>query len=211
MLFLNLSQLLSSYEILLMNLHNILETAESNYISPSIVGIVFSSVTLIAAVSAATVIDRFGRKILMIISSFLTALCLLAVSVYFHMKYLEYDLSHISWLPTVAVMAYAVSFKFGLGIVPIVLTSEIFAPKMKAIGMTLADGMYVVSSIGALQLYFFLRDAYGIHVPFYLFSFCTFLAGPYVWLFVPETKGKTLDEIQNVLKEPRILMIGRRG
>ncbi|VEN50478.1 unnamed protein product [Callosobruchus maculatus] len=207
MIFLNLAQLLSSYEIFLMNLHIILEEAGSTYISPGIVGIVFSAVTLTAAAAAATVVDKFGRKILMIISSFLTAICLLCIAIYFHLKVLEYDLTVVNWLPTVAVMAYALSFKFGLGIVPIVLTSEIFAPKMKAIGMTLADGMYVVSSIGALQLYFFLRDTYGMHVPFYLFALFTFFAGPYVWLFVPETKGKTLDEIQDILKEKRIFMI----
>nr|CAI5838861.1 unnamed protein product [Callosobruchus analis] len=211
MIFLNLAQLLSSYEILLMNLHIILEDARSTYISPGIVGIVFSSVTLFAAIAAATVIDRFGRKILLIISSFLTSICLLCISVYFHLQILGYDLSAVTWLPTVAVMAYAISFKFGLGIVPIVLTSEIFAPKMKAIGMTLADGMYVVSSVGSLQLYFFLRDMYGMHVPFYVFTFCTLFAGPYVWLFVPETKGKTLDEIQDILKEPRIFMIRNKN
>lgn len=200
MAILNGAQHFSSISVMLMNMHLILEAGGSIYIEPSKAAILFALIMLLSASLASFLMDKFGRKGLLITSSTLTGGCLMVLAVYFSLKNLQYDLDSISWIPVVSVMCYACCFKLGLGIVPIVLTAELFPTKMKAIGMTLADTMYVVACLLSLQVYQLLTDHYGIQYPFYIFSISCFIAATVTFLFIPETKGKSLDEIQFLLK-----------
>lgn len=197
---LNSGQLFCSSEVILMNLHEILEKAGSVYVSAANAGILFSIMNLIASTVSSLIVDRFGRVKLLIISILLTGICLLSLAVFFHLKIIGYETHSYSWLPIVSVMIYGIVFRIGLGMVPIVMTSELFASRIKSIGMTFADGIYVASSVLALQIFFLLRDNFGFHVPFYTFFVCALLTCLFVVFFVPETKGKSLEEIQRILR-----------
>uniref|UniRef100_W4VS73 Putative sugar transporter n=1 Tax=Phaedon cochleariae TaxID=80249 RepID=W4VS73_PHACE len=200
MTILNGAQHFSSISVFLMNLHVILEAAGSIYIDSSIAAIIFSFIMLVAATMASLSIDKYGRKTLLISSSISTGLCLLVIAIYFTLKSSGYDVDGISWIPIVSVMTYACAFKLGLGMVPIVLTAELFPTKMKAIGMTLADGIYVIAAVASLQIYQQLGDRYGLQYPFYVFSGSCFVAALFTYFLIPETKGKTLEQIQYILK-----------
>ncbi|XP_019870604.1 facilitated trehalose transporter Tret1 isoform X2 [Aethina tumida] len=197
---LNGAQHFSSISVMIMNVHLILEAAGSIYIEKSLAAIIFAVIMLSAATVSSFFMDKYGRKVLLITSSILTGLCLLALSIYFTLKNSGVDVLFVSWIPIVSVMVYACVFKLGLGMVPIVLTAELFPAKMKAMGMTLADAMYVIFSMISIYLYQWLSQSYGIHVPFYLFSASCFFTAMFTVLFIPETKGKTLEEIQFILK-----------
>ncbi|XP_066250422.1 facilitated trehalose transporter Tret1-like [Euwallacea similis] len=200
MLLLNTSEHCVGISVILMNLHLILKEADSAYMSSSMAGILFSVIMLLSATTASFFMDRFGRKSLLITSGLLTGIALTIMTVYFQLKFLGYDVTSISWIPIVCVMSYAAAFKLGLGIVPIVVTAEIFSAKVKALGMTIADLFYVFPAIASISIYTTFVDNYGIHVPFYVFSVSSFVAVGLIYWLVPETKGKTLEEIQLMLK-----------
>lgn len=197
---LNAAQHFSSISVMLMNLHSILAAAGSVYIAHSTAAIMFSFMMLISAVTASLFIDKFGRKALIINSSILTGLCLFTIATYFYLKNTGMNVDAISWIPVVTVMAYAICFKSGLGMVPIVLTAELFPTNVKALGMTLADINYIIWAIVSLSIYQWLENTFGMHVPFYLFACSCFITAIFTYFFIPETKGKTLDEIQYILK-----------
>ncbi|KAF7274537.1 hypothetical protein GWI33_012807, partial [Rhynchophorus ferrugineus] len=117
---LNGGQHMASISVMYMNLHPILNAAGSIYLNNNITAIVFALIMLFASMFACFTIDKFGRKVILIVSSFLSALCLLALAVYFHLQYMKYDVSAVSWIPIVSVLIYAGAFKYGLGLVPIV-------------------------------------------------------------------------------------------
>ncbi|XP_028137922.1 facilitated trehalose transporter Tret1 [Diabrotica virgifera virgifera] len=200
MVFLNIAQHFSSVSVLLMNMHIILEQAGSIYMDPRTTAIVFSVIMLIAASKGSFLIDKFGRKILLMSSAFLSGFTLLILAIYFNLKNDGYNTASFSWIPIVCVMVYAFTFKFGLGVVPIVITAEIFSTTVKASGMALADGSYVVGSLLSLQVYQRLTDSFGLQYPFYIFTMCCFSTVCFTYFIIPETKGKTLDEIQLILK-----------
>ncbi|KAG5871286.1 hypothetical protein JTB14_021047 [Gonioctena quinquepunctata] len=197
---LNAAQQLSSINVILMNMHQILEEAGSIYVDPMIAAIIFASLMFVAALTASGTIDKFGRKALLIFSSIMTGFCLLSLAIYFNIKNSGMEWRSISWIPIASLMVYALVFKYGLGMVPIVITAEIFAPEMKAVGMTIADAVFVLAAIGSINLFQKLSGDYGMHVPFYISACCSFLTTLYVALFIPETKGKTLEEIQLILQ-----------
>ncbi|XP_018579892.1 facilitated trehalose transporter Tret1 [Anoplophora glabripennis] len=197
---LNAAQQLSSINVILMNMHTILEAAGSIYMESSSAAILFAALMLSAATTASFFIDKFGRKKLLIISSVLTGFCLLSLAIYFNLQYIGYNVSSISWIPIASVMVYAFVYKFGLGMVPIVITAEIFAPKVKAMGMAIADAIYVLAAIFSLQIYQILLSSVGMHIPFYVFSACSFLTNVFIFFIIPETKGRSLEEIQMILQ-----------
>ncbi|KAJ8971776.1 hypothetical protein NQ317_004340 [Molorchus minor] len=203
---LNSGQHLCAYTVILMNLHLILEAAGSIYIESSIAAIIYAAIMLFAATFASFQIDRFGRKALLIFSTVSTGICLLILAVYFNLKELNFNVSPVSWIPIVSVMVYAAVFKTGIGIVPIVVTAEIFPAKLKAFGMTIADGMFIGGGIVAIQLYHFLSKLAGIYVPFYIFGFWSFFVALFTIFYMPETKGKSLEEIQQMLRGKKVLV-----
>lgn len=201
---LNFGQLFCSFEVIVMNLHEILSAAGSIYVSATTAGILFSIMNLVAATISSLVVDKFGRVKLLIFSIALTGMCLFSLALYYHLHIIGFDTLGYSWVPIVTVMTYGIVFRIGLGMVPIVLTSELFASRIKSFGMTFADGIYICSSFLALQVFFFLRDHFGLHIPFYVFCICSMLTCLFVIFCVPETKGKSLEEIQRILKNEEV-------
>lgn len=197
---LNFAQLFCSSEVILMNLHEILSAAGSAYINSTTAGIIFSVINLMASTVSAVFVDKFGRIKLLFTSIIMTSLCLFILAVYFHLKNEGYDTHRLSWLPVMTVLIYGVVYRFGLGVVPMVLTCELFAPKIKSFGLTFGDGIYIISSVSALQLFLYLRNHFGLHIPFYVFFCCTIVISLFVIFYIPETKDKSLDEIQKILK-----------
>lgn len=199
---LNAAQHFSSISVILMNLHSILNEAGSIYIESTYAAIIFAVVMLVAALIAVAVVDKAGRKILLTTSSLLTGISLAVLATYFAVKNSGVDTSTFSWIPIASIMLYAAVFKYGLGVVPIILLGELFPTSVKAMGMTLSDTMYV--SFAAISLYLYQELAvFGLEYPFFVFSAsCIFTAAFCVW-YVPETKGKTLEEIQYILKGAR--------
>jgi len=200
MIILNGTQHFVGISVMLMNLHIILAEAGSVYIEPSTAAICFAAIMLVSACISSSLMDRFGRKVLLISSGTLTGTTLLCMAIFFHLKYLGYDVVFISWIPAVCVMCYAAAFKLGLGLVPIVVTAEIFPTNIKSIGMTIADVVYVVAGLISISIYSALFEHFGIYTVFYLFTVCSFTSVFITIFYIPETKGKTLEEIQIMLK-----------
>ncbi|KAL3270208.1 hypothetical protein HHI36_009264 [Cryptolaemus montrouzieri] len=200
MVVLNGAQHLSSISVMLMNMHKILSAAGSIYIQTEYAAIIFSALMMIAAAIAGLVCDRFGRKILLITSSILTGLVLLILAIFFHLKELDFNVDSVSWIPIFCVLAYALVFKFGLGIIPIVLTAELFPAKVKAMGMSIADALYLFWALVSVYIFLYTSTEFGMFVPFYIFSFCSIGSAAFCFWVVPETRGRTLEEIQMILK-----------
>ncbi|KAK4876104.1 hypothetical protein RN001_012526 [Aquatica leii] len=201
MTMLNFTQNFSGISVTIMNIHSILEDAVT--LSTNTAAILFSLLMLLASLCTSAVIDKVGRKMILGCSSFLTGICLFVIAIYFTLKHSGADVKPYNWILLVSIMMYAISFKFGIGLVPIVMTGEIFSTNIKALGVTLADAMYVLFGLASINLYQFLKQNYGIYVPFYIFGCCCFGAGFFTVFYIPETKGKTLEEIQLLLKSQK--------
>lgn len=195
------TKLCSCFEVVLMNMHQMLHDAHLTFVTPSVLAIIFAVLLLFSSILSSVTIDRFGRKVLFAISSGLTSICLLSLGIYLNFKHQGYDLMAYSWIPAVSVMAYAIVFKLGMGTVPYIIMGEIYATRIKGMGIAFCNGFHTATSIAVFQIYFILRRDYGIHIHFYLFSCLTILVTVFIMFFVPETKGKSLEEIQQLLRD----------
>ncbi|KAF5308536.1 hypothetical protein FQR65_LT06201 [Abscondita terminalis] len=196
---LNTAQHFSGLTVMFMNMHSILDVSAS-ILTPNQAAILFSLLMLVSCIVAGLLIDKVGRKILLCTSNFLTGISVFLLAFYFTVKNAGIDVYDFNWVPVLAVMLYAITYKYGLGLIPIVLTAEIFPSNVKAHGITYANFIYIFASTVSIYLYAILDSQFGTDVPFYFFGVCCMLTCLFSIFYVPETKGKSLEEIQRILK-----------
>lgn len=197
---LNFGQHFAGYTAITMNLALIMDNAQANYFTEEVNGMLYSACMLISSLLATLFVDKLGRKVILIISAVFSGISLLVTGYYFEYKTTN-DVSSITWIPLVSVMCFAFFFKFGLGIIPIVLTAELFPPQIKAKGMASGDANFIIAGALSNSIFFMLKNTFeGLYVPFYFFAASAFATGIFSAVYIPETKGKTLEEIILMLK-----------
>lgn len=88
-------------------------------IDSGIATIVVGVMQVVATFIASLIVDRLGRRILLLISDAVMAICTLFLGIYFFMKTRdEASVENLSWLPIVSLCVFIVSFSIGFGPVP---------------------------------------------------------------------------------------------
>ncbi|KAF5308003.1 hypothetical protein FQR65_LT06571 [Abscondita terminalis] len=196
MVILSIAENFSGITVLFMNIHLIFEDIPSS-LSTNILAILFSVLMCVGCIVAVFVVDKTGRISLLFSSGIFTGISLIILSSYLVLKQ-SIDVSSYGWVPVVTMLVYAITYKYGVGLIPLVLASELFSTNIKAAGVALSCFTFIVSGIGSISIYHSLKD-FGLYVPFYLFGSCCVFTSFFALFCIPETKGKSLEEIQNLL------------
>ncbi|GJQ66061.1 hypothetical protein Trydic_g4147 [Trypoxylus dichotomus] len=148
-------------------------------------------------------IDKLGRKIPMVISCICCFVVLGAETIYFYLK--DYQdipaMATLSWFPLFGMVSYVTTFSLGLNLIPILLLSELFSTSIRSKAGTIITMLSAVYMTSINKLFQVLLSTYGLMAPFALFTVCAFTGVFLSYFFIPETKGKTLEEIQQMLKK----------
>nr|CAD7424470.1 unnamed protein product [Timema monikensis] len=107
-------------------------------LSPNLSTILTGSFLLIGVLIATFLIDKAGRKVLMIISDLIMFLCMAVLGGYFYLKNTGVDVENYGWVPLVSLSLHVFSLSLGVGSVPYVVIAEIFPPQYRGLGMTLS-------------------------------------------------------------------------
>jgi MFS family permease len=157
----------------------------------SSVGIGF--VNFVFTLIAINFIDRIGRRTLMLIGSLGLIVTLGLVSRAFYTN----DLGGIG--VTVALLVYIAFFAFSQGAVIWVFISEIFPNQVRAKGQTLGSlTHWVMAAVVASSFPILAEDLGGGHT-FLFFCIMMVLQLLFVWKVMPETKGKSLEQLETTL------------
>lgn len=137
---------------------------------------------LVISLVTCFVIDKFGKKFLMIISCSGSSLTILLLAVYFYLKDSGSSIIYyLNWLPVTSLVGYNILFSIGINFGLTTYLSELFPMNVKANASCLGEVALVILSF--LSSNFF-------QVTYIKFG-----------MYFPETKGKTLAEIQDFLIE----------
>lgn len=179
---------------------SIFQEADKNI--PAIyISMIYALTQLLSAFISSFIVDKFGRKPLLLLSCIGSAICLIIQGTFFYLKYqLCYNLQDFKWLPVITLLSFVVIFTIGLGTVPMILAGEMFATNVKSNGLGIVDLYAAVISIVISKFFQIATDEVGIFLPFWAFAIvCVFGIG-FIAKFLPETKGLSLEDIQNKLK-----------
>lgn len=143
------------------------------------------------------VVDRWGRRILLITSGLGIMISYFLLGLYFYLEQnTEVDVSGISWLPVVTLSSYIITFKIGLSTVPFTLIGEVFPSNVRAYASSLATFPNWIISFVFTKYFPLVVDDIGMGFSFWIFSGFGLLATIFSFLCVPETQRKTFEEIQ---------------
>ncbi|KAI8432925.1 hypothetical protein MSG28_013831 [Choristoneura fumiferana] len=113
--------------------------------------------------------------------------------------------------PTVILLSMLVFlYNIGLGSVPYVLISELFSPRIRTLASSLLISWMWLSSFFTLRYFGTLATAIGLHGTFYFGASITFLISWYIYLIIPETRGKNQKQIDELLDGPLFVHVKKR-
>ncbi|KDR14605.1 Solute carrier family 2, facilitated glucose transporter member 8 [Zootermopsis nevadensis] len=173
---------------------NIFQAAGSD-LSPNSATILIGSLQLAGSYASSLLIDKAGRKILLLISNICMALCLAALGTYFFVKHQGSDVSDFGWLPVGSLSVYIIAIALGVAPITFLMVSEIFEPRVKgrAIAIIISIMWLLTFLIG--KFYTNLSDVLGIYGCYWMFSVCCVLGAIFTQVSVPETKNRSLESI----------------
>jgi sugar porter (SP) family MFS transporter len=163
--------------------------AQSSLLSTVGIGLINFSFTLIAI----NVIDKVGRKKLMLVGSVGLIVSLLLVA----FTFLSGSLNGYA-IPAY-MMLFIAFFAFSQGAVIWVFISEIFPNQVRAKGQTLGSSTHWVMAALIAFSFPYLAENLGGATVFFFFAFMMVLQLIFVWKWMPETKGRSLEQIETIL------------
>ena len=157
--------------------------------------VLVGAVNLLFTVIAIWTVDRLGRKPLMLVGSTGMGVSLLALGLAAYFEQTDV------WM-LVFILGYIACFALSVGPVTWVILSEIFPTRIRGRAMAIATVCLWLANFVVTQTFTmmdedpWLVERFHHGFPFWVYAALCAVSVVFVWRFVPETKGKTLEEIE---------------
>ncbi|KAH8404119.1 hypothetical protein KR215_010200, partial [Drosophila sulfurigaster] len=192
---------------------NMSDSSVDSYLSTIIVG----TVNFLASLLAIFNIDHSGRKVsnanyitikrilslyfqvLLITSALSMIITLFVLSAFFYCKSREMNLDGGGWVPLVCLVIYVLGFSMGFGPIPWLMMGEILPSRIRAPAASLVVGCNWAFTFIVTKTFQDLIDLVGAHGAFAFFCAVCIIALVFVIFIVPETKNKSLEQIEEEL------------
>ncbi|XP_021730987.1 sugar transporter ERD6-like 7 [Chenopodium quinoa] len=166
--------------------------------SPKIGTVIYALLQVVIPSVGATLIDKAGRKPLLLVSATGSALGCFLTAVSFYLKVHQEYTKEGGILAATCILVYIAFYSVGMGPIPWVVMSEIFPINVKGVAGSLATLVNWFGAWAVSYTFNFLMEwsSYGT---FLIFAATNALDIIFVIIVVPETNGRTLEEIQVAL------------
>ncbi|XP_033366266.1 uncharacterized protein LOC117243137 [Bombus vosnesenskii] len=168
-------------------------------IRASAMTILVMTVGLICGTLCTLTVTSLERRTLLILSTLGSCFTLIILATYLLLVQYKSDVSILSPLPVINLIIYQVMFHIGLGTLPNVLQCELFPTELKGfVGaiIVIFDG---IIGFTVPKLYQMITDNVGSYAIYFIFATSCWVAFVMVFIWVPETKGKTYHEVEALL------------
>ncbi|KAM8934617.1 solute carrier family 2, facilitated glucose transporter member 6 [Pelodytes ibericus] len=182
---------------------------------------IVGGVRLLSVLVAAVIMDKAGRKILLFISGSLMLLSSLSMGLYVHftngkplnqtnltMPMLDQGsapepIDYLSVIPLVCVMLYIIGYAFGWGPITWLLMSEILPLKSRGLASGLCVLVSWITGFILTEAFIPTANALGLETLFFFFTVICAFGLLFTYRCVPETKGRTLEQIESYFRTGR--------
>ncbi|XP_063978595.1 facilitated trehalose transporter Tret1-like [Diachasmimorpha longicaudata] len=168
-------------------------------LTPNSATIVVGIIQIFGSWLSILIMDRAGRRSLILISCSGMALCHATLGVFFLIEKLPLDVSAMTWIPVVTLPIYAFVWSFGIGPISFIVASEVFRADVSSIATSVAlEFMWIISFV-TMKFYPTASVTIGKYSCFGVFGFFSLFTFIFTYFIVPETKGRSIDAIVNEL------------
>jgi sugar porter (SP) family MFS transporter len=180
---------LSGINAVLYYLNDIFTLAGATKVSGNLQAIAVGATNLVFTLLAMSVIDKFGRKKLLLIGTVGLGICLSLIA------YVFYTHTHLDWLVWL-LMAFIASFAMSQGAVLWVYISEVFPNRVRSKGQALGSSSHWVWNVLISLLFPIMAKSSGAY-PFMFFAAMMAVDFVLVLFYYPETTGISLEKMQH--------------
>lgn len=178
---------------------NVFKAAGSN-LTPNESAIVVGVISLLGSYLSTNLVDRIGRKILFMVSTVGTSFGLIVLGTFVMLKSWHYEMETFNWIPMASFSFVIFIASLGIMNMPFVVISEIMPEKIKDFGVSFCMTILWALTFIMVKYLPFLSDSLGFSGTMYIFAVVCLLGEVFIILFVPETKGKSYEQIMDSLR-----------
>ncbi|KAI5709069.1 hypothetical protein M8J76_009534 [Diaphorina citri] len=173
------------------------------FIPANHISILFAVILMLSILPATYLVDKSGRKILLIVSTGGSGVfCLVSFVYYFFHEYLRADLPLIfSYINFVSICLIGLFYSLGLGPLYSPLTCEYFPSNTRAQSSALLSFSGTTMQMAGYKLFYIIHKHWGMYANFLLGGILSLIGTVWAYLYIVETKGKTFAEIQALFAE----------
>ena len=186
---------LSGINAVLYYLNPIFEMSGASRAASELGSVAVGAMNLVATLCAMSVIDKFGRKKLLLTGTAGLTFCLVAIGWVFQTHQHQASLVYL-------LMIYIALFAISQGAVVWVYISEVFPTSVRAKGQSLGSSSHWIMN-AIITAAFPVLAAKSGSIPFYFFALMMLIDFILVLTIYPETKGRSLETLQHVLEAER--------
>jgi len=167
--------------------------------------IIVGAINLLSTIVAILTVDKFGRKPLMIIGSIGMAISMFALGFTFYLGGKELS-SAAGFTALIFMLTYVAAFAMSWGPVCWVLLSEIFPNSIRGAMSIAVAAQWIANWIVSLTFPMlndnvWLVEKFNHGFSYWIYGLMGILSAIFMWKLVPETKGKSLEEIEKLWKK----------
>ncbi|KAL7024039.1 hypothetical protein ACKWTF_012880 [Chironomus riparius] len=168
-------------------------------IDPGNASIINVSILVISSFISVFYARQFGRRVMLITFNILSVISLCGLGLYFTMKNSGWTVETIGWMPLICLCMNSVAFCLGMAPVTYGLLGELFTIEAKKViapfAQTLNHGLTFLIGLS----FPFFSSIIGTGNVFLIFAATIFIDIIFAYNFIPETQGKSFEEIQKAL------------
>ncbi|KAF2758238.1 putative MFS monosaccharide transporter [Pseudovirgaria hyperparasitica] len=181
--------------------NSLFELMGQGYETRLILSGVLNVLQLVGVLTSLYTMDKVGRKPLLLIGSVMMCISHLIIAVLVGLFDESWSSHRVEgWVGVAFLFAYMIAFGASWGPVPWAMPSEVFPTSLRAKGVALStcSNWFFNFIVGLITPPMVQNTGFGAFAFFAVFCFLSFV---WTWFFVPETKGRTLEQMDNVFKD----------
>nr|CAI5822856.1 unnamed protein product [Callosobruchus analis] len=161
-------------------------------LKPENCSIIYTGICFVFMAIGSFLGDIFGRSGVVLLSE--------AVYFYLDQEVPSADVRRFNWFPLAGMISYVIFSAFGLGTIPTLMLGELFSASIKTKGLTVLTFIFGIMLFVSNNLFYLLKQLVGMYGPFLCFGICCLVSSLMSFFVVPETSGKSLEQIQSSLE-----------
>ena len=138
----------------------------------------------------------FGRRLLAVFSGLGMTVTFASLVVFLKLT----EPGAMSWFPVTSLFLYILTCTLGFLTLPFSMLGEVFPSRVRAWGSGATSFMGCIFAFVMVKLYPDMREAWGLEYVFSFYCAMALLGTGFVYMFLPETQGKTLQEVERYFR-----------
>jgi hypothetical protein len=206
----NLVQIVSGTYLVIFYAVNLISDTETetDTIDPFLVAVLTALCRLVFIIAACFLLLWVGRRPLAIFSGLGSSAAALAVGTFLYHRYPVSEPTD-TWIVAGFVLTYVATNTLGFFVIPGIALGELLPVKIRGSFGGYIFAIFNLSLFSIAKVFPSMLHTMGSHGVFWMFGTSSLLGTLFVYLFFPETKGKTLEEIEDYFAENNVMWLTR--